>query len=381
MLKKTWFNWSKTWFFFSSSNKYKQIKKPVAGVNRFFSHITCVHGWVSRLFIWNTSAAETFMVIVCITGISGSWSQSVSLDWFEQKHAGKPGKFMQKTPWFPLDFPFNLIFPVTVDAAPEPVWRTSFHWWSRVPSVQHHTWGVRSWVRTISYSKMRDISWYFKDVSSSDAIDDTSTWYLQLRHTEATSCVAISSRPVVPSGPQWSGYIPEAAKPQFAIGPQKCVVMGPVGELINAASNETRNDQKRWRQRFKNVEREQRSLQRLQWTKWRCVCESLWKWATSKSNRLSDHCKFSLWERQFCRSKVWRNLPKRGPALTPWVRRSADFVRWADEPTSEATVPLGLTRICGPGGLSDKIPLDFFSHCGNSGFTMGKQYNIQYESV
>lgn len=31
-------------------------------------------------------------------------------------------------------------------------------------------------------------------------------------------------------------HIPEAAKPQFAIGPQKCVVMGPVGELINAAS-------------------------------------------------------------------------------------------------------------------------------------------------
>ena len=32
------------------------------------------------------------------------------------------------------------------------------------------------------------------------------------------------------------GRMPEAAKPQFAMGPQKCVVMGPVGELINAAS-------------------------------------------------------------------------------------------------------------------------------------------------
>ena len=32
-----------------------------------------------------------------------------------------------------------------------------------------------------------------------------------------------------------SGHMPEAARPQLAIGPQKCVVMGPVGELMKAA--------------------------------------------------------------------------------------------------------------------------------------------------
>ena len=196
--------------------------------------------------------------------------------------------------------------------------------------------------------------------------------------------------PVVPSGPQWSPVVPWSPVVGVHSGGGQTPVRnrapevrghGPRGRIDKRRLQRNTKRPETLTSTIQNVEREQRSLQRLQWTKWRCVCESLWKWATSKSNGLSDHCKFSLWKRQFCRSKVWRNLPKLGPALTPWFRRSADFVRWADEPTSEATVPLGLTRICGPGGLSDKIPLDFFSHCGNSGFTMGKQYNIQYESV
>ena len=67
--------------------------------------------------------------------------------------------------------------------------------------------------------------------------------------------------------------IPEAAKPQFAIGPQKCVVMGPVGELINAAWAPKRP----WKTTTKimDVPKKQRSksglknvLQQLKWTKW-----------------------------------------------------------------------------------------------------------------
>ena len=55
------------------------------------------------------------------------------------------------------------------------------------------------------------------------------------------------------------GRIPEAAKPQFAMGPQKCVVMGPVGELINAASAR--------RQRLVAGEAKTTCCNRVKWTK------------------------------------------------------------------------------------------------------------------
>ena len=44
-------------------------------------------------------------------------------------------------------------------------------------------------------------------------------------------------RSLIISGPfSAASYMPEAARPQFATGPQKCVVMGPVGELMKAAN-------------------------------------------------------------------------------------------------------------------------------------------------
>jgi hypothetical protein len=68
--------------------------------------------------------------------------------------------------------------------------------------------------------------------------------------------------------------IPEAAKPQFAIGPQKCVVMGPVGELINAAwapiHDHGKPRPKSWTSRKKQRSKSglKNVLQQLKWTKW-----------------------------------------------------------------------------------------------------------------
>lgn len=36
------------------------------------------------------------------------------------------------------------------------------------------------------------------------------------------------------SGDFWESLRPASTNPQFATGPQKCVVFGPVGELMNA---------------------------------------------------------------------------------------------------------------------------------------------------